>query len=165
MPRLGKMTRPIPYKKIDFKLFIKNTIPMTGGCLFWISSDMGGGYGAFRHGRRMFLAHRVSWAVFNQADPKDGYVCHKCDQPKCVNPKHLYLGDAATNARDTCRRGRVPLGEDRPASKLTEKKVRAIRKEIFSRTSNSIRAAAKRYGVSSSTLQRVVSGESWKHVV
>jgi hypothetical protein len=77
-----------------------------GECLLWTGPRRSDGYGVFRYRGKRLKAHRVAYAVFNGAIPDGAYVLHRCDTPPCVNPDHLWLGDAAANARDMVAKGR-----------------------------------------------------------
>jgi hypothetical protein len=101
------------------------------------------------------------------------FVCHKCDNPNCVNPSHLWLGTAKDNARDMWHKHRanitaavahVPRGEQHPHAKLTNEIVRAIR-ATHAEGRISKRALARFYGVGHTTVNNVLSGASWQHVV
>jgi len=111
------------------------------------------------------LAHRVSYAVFHGTIPDGAYICHHCDVTDCVNPDHIYAGNAKTNRADCIKRGRdntamlVRCGSQRSDSKLTEIAVIEIRKNR-----ESARFLAKRYGVSHRTIYKVRSRHSWTHV-
>ncbi|MGH0033016.1 MAG: HNH endonuclease [Myxococcota bacterium] len=59
--------------------------------------------------RSIFQAHRIAWGLANGADPGDAHVLHRCDNPPCVNPAHLFLGDAAANAQDRHQKGRSAI--------------------------------------------------------
>lgn len=81
------------------------------GCTNWTSAKNCNGYGTFgvrQDGKqRNYLAHRLAWALaHNQEAPKEFEVCHTCDNRKCVNPAHLYLGTRQQNVRDAVERGR-----------------------------------------------------------
>ena len=136
------------------------------GCWIWTGSLGSTGYGAFGAQGKTRKAHRVSWEIHNGEIPKHDSshgmcVCHKCDNPRCVNPSHLFLGTNTDNVRDMVRKGRhvPPIGEFGGASKLTEADVRAIRNDA--RTTRKI---AEDYPVSKSQIHSIKSGNSWKHI-
>ena len=91
--------------------FEKYVIPEPmSGCFLWIGSVDGGGYGTFWDGRGRAKAHRYAWGQKHGPIPEGMHVCHKCDNPPCVNPLHLFLGTAKDNARDKIRKGREKGG-------------------------------------------------------
>lgn len=102
-----------------YKAFIEKVSPEPNtGCWLWIGNrltEARGGYGVFTHrpsGTIMQRAHRESWKFFR--DPtitKDEHVLHKCDNPLCVNPDHLFIGDQATNMEDMALKKRQALGK------------------------------------------------------
>lgn len=98
-------------------------------CWAWPLSKTKKGYGQLTHEGRPHLAHRVSWEIANNrtATP-DQKVRHTCDNPPCVNPRHLILGTSLDNSRDMVERGRSSFGERNGRSKLTEDTVIEIRR-------------------------------------
>lgn len=137
-------------------------------CWEWIGNLNDRGYGMITVGRKQVRAHRVAWQLYTgRAPPAGRFVCHACDNPRCVSPLHLFLGTAADNARDMRDKGRANLpppssslrGEDHPRAKLTAAKVAAIRYLIRNRTGRDL---AKIYGVSESTISAIKTGQQWR---
>lgn len=137
------------------------------GCWEWQAGTFGDGYGRFSLDSKRYQAHRIAWALTFGRDPHYSLVLHECDNPPCVNPLHLVLGDQRTNM-DHARQRRGPdvfstLGEDHPNAKLTERAVREIR-YLYSTSSLSQSDLANQYGVSRSLISMVVNREQWSHV-
>jgi hypothetical protein len=84
------------------------------------------GYGVFSFDGKQQRANRLSFMFSNGVDPKDLCVCHSCDNRKCVNPAHLWLGTYKDNTQDMISKGRNSRGEDRPLAKRTEKDILKI---------------------------------------
>lgn len=145
--------------------FFSNVQFRADGCWFWTGPTAGAGYGALGFSDRgERYAHRWSFARFNGPIPDDAWVCHTCDQPACVNPDHLYLGDAEQNHRDMVDRSRSTAGERHPAAILTWGVVKEIRAnaEETGRPRGWVRRTAKRYGVSRATVSDIITGRTWK---
>ena len=129
-------------------------------CWEWNKGILKTGYGAFymqRGNRKTFNAHRISWEIHNNADiPKGGMICHTCDNRKCVNPNHLYLGNSITNNNDTFarKRGNRTTGDKCSWSKISEAQVL----EIFHNTEKQFVIAAI-YGVHQSTISDIKRGK------
>ena len=109
-------------------------------------------------------AHVASWEIHNGPVPRGMYVLHKCDNPRCVRPKHLFLGTHRSNMRDMASKGRAarPSGERHPSSKLTRADVVDIRRRLEAGETHA--AVAKAFNVSTSHIARIGSREQWKHV-
>lgn len=134
------------------------------GCWNWRKCLLTSGYGQTYASGKKWRAHRLSFSAFFGKIP-DGYcVCHKCDNPRCVNPFHLFLGTSLENQQDKIRKGRerYQQGSQHHASKLTEEQVIAIHAER--KTGVKCRVLAKKYGVSTHLIESVCSGKAWKHL-
>lgn len=82
----------------------------TEGCWLWTAGRFSNGYGVFYNGKSNTRAHRFSWALEHGEVPENLYVLHRCDNRRCVNPAHLFLGTAADNAIDMVNKGRSTRG-------------------------------------------------------
>lgn len=132
------------------------------GCWIWKGYKRPGGYGEAYFGtkpnRERVLAHRLAWAV-EFGDPGEMIVCHHCDNPSCVNPRHLFLGTIQDNMDDRNVKGRQARGERNGPAKLTEAQVLEIRADP-----RGCRRLAKAYGVHMGTIMSVKRRKTWKHL-
>jgi hypothetical protein len=144
----------------------KVDIPRDGDvCWEWQARRNADGYGEFRVGRRgMQKAHRCAWDLVYGPIPVGMCICHRCDNPPCVNPNHLFLGTRADNQADMARKGRASVrsGEANGNARLTEADVREIRARY--RGGETQTAIALNYGVDSSTVCYIVNGHLWTHI-
>jgi hypothetical protein len=148
----------------DLCRFKASVEPQPDGCWHWAGykpkTGSRVGYGEFyTKDDKRILAHRASYMLIKGEDPGEQCVLHKCDNPSCVNPDHLFLGDRTENSADRQRKERQARGQTHGFSKLTDDDVRAIRQD--DRTN---RALAKIYGVFETTISEARRGKTWKHV-
>lgn len=151
------------------RLKLKTKLNPVTGCWEWTASLNTNGYGQFRINGTTEQAHRAAWMIFRGPIPADASaygtvnVLHRCDNPLCVNPDHLFLGDQADNANDAVSKGRwgkrgMP-GQLHGRAVLTEKDVRRIRA-----SSESAEILAGKLNVSKSTILHVLKRRTWKHI-
>lgn len=109
-------------------------------------------------------SHRVAWVLINGPIPDGMVVCHRCDNPPCVNPSHLFLGTQADNMRDCKAKGRTnaPRGVDHPRAKLTEADVVEMRS--LRASGSTLASLAARFGVPVSAVSNTCTGKTWKHL-
>jgi len=117
------------------------------------------GYGALVASGRAYKVHRYAYELLMGSIPAGLLVCHRCDNPRCVNPDHLFLGTDSDNAADKVAKGRAPRGEQIPHAKLTEAAVIQIRS-----SGQPASVLAERFGVTENHVRIVRHGRSWKHV-
>lgn len=127
-------------------------------CWIWFGRKDPAGYGVFVGTRR---AHRLAYQIYVGDIPKGLCVCHRCDNPICVNPKHLFLGTHAENMADMKAKGRAARqqGEGHGASVLTDDQVR----EIYA-ASGFYADIGARYGVSATTVYSIKQRRRWAHL-
>ena len=133
-----------------------------GRCWNWKGSKRDG-YGIFRDEGKMTNAHRVAWTFCKGKIPRGMLVLHKCDNPACCNPDHLFLGTIQDNMDDRNRKWRHAHGIGSGRSKLDEKQVRHIR-TIKSFKRGEAKELAAQYGVTTGTLYHVRTKRSWRHL-
>ena len=135
------------------------------GCWEW-NAGKRNGYGAFWIAERRQYAHRISYRLYVGEIPAGLCVCHRCDNPGCVNPDHLFLGTQADNMRDCENKGRgvhcVMSGEKHGRSKLTAAQVVEIRAKYANGATQS--DLAKEFGVSQQTISVIVRGHNWTKI-
>lgn len=144
------------FKKVNF----------TDECWNWIGGKSSKKYGRFRINKKLYLPHRLSYKYFYETSiPLKMDVCHHCDNPKCINPGHLFIGTRSDNMKDCVLKNRlnVPKGEKHPHSKLTEEKIREIRN--LSNKGYSQRQLSRIYQIGHRAIGAVVNKKSWKHVI
>ena len=138
------------------------TVDEVTGCHLWTASRDRLGYGYTRVGRRVARAHRVAWEAVHGPIPPGLVVCHRCDNPSCVNVEHLFIGTHADNQRDKCRKGRQARGERNGRSKLTVEDVVDIRRRLAAGEGRS--DIARAYGVDPAAIRSIATGKNWSHV-
>lgn len=137
-------------------------VAKTDTCWNWTGLKRRNGYGYF-YAAKSWIAHRYMWQVIagHGEIPAGIFVCHKCDNPSCVNPDHLFLGTPRENVYDAMRKNRrnSVRGERVGTAKLTEAQVR----QIIS-ASLSTHALSRQYGVSSGHIWQIKTGKRWAHL-
>lgn len=165
-----------------------------GECWPWKASRSPRGYGVFRLRYQQWRAHRLAWTFSNGPIPSGLLVLHRCDNPPCCNPKHLFVGTSADNTADMIAKGReasgdrhpsrihgsnyLPRGELHHSARTPEVMARGesngaavlteeqVREILRRRHVDGVSAyrMAKDYGVSKGTIQFILSGKTWQHI-
>lgn len=140
-------------------------VEKTAECWNWTGSLDASGYGSI-HGdlRETLRAHRLAWEIKHRRSVPSGmHVCHSCDNRKCVNPDHLFLGTNADNVADKVKKGRQSTihlyGEAHGAAKITEAQARQIKA-----ATGTMREIGSRYGISPASVCRIRTGKQWPHL-
>lgn len=161
-----------PVTPIEEKFWKKVDKGGSDECWEWTGKLNHSGYGILctgpRANRKRTRAHRISWEIHNGPIPERKLVLHKCDNKKCVNPNHLYLGTHSNNMQDAWDRGRQPRerpncrGLNHGKAKLSDDDVREIRRLWKKRVRR--KALSEKYGVSPRHIWAVATGRARKYV-
>ncbi len=142
--------------------FWSNTKRSGSGCLEWQKFVYPSGYGAASINKHSIRAHRLAYMISRNSDPGDLFVCHSCDNPKCVEPSHLFLGTHTDNRRDCAAKGRThrPIGALHGMAKLTADNVSEIRSRYASGETQ-LRLSIV-FNVSNQQISRIVNFKTWR---
>jgi hypothetical protein len=133
------------------------------GCIEWTGAKDRRGYGLVKDASGiMKRVPRIVYELFVGKIPDGMLIRHTCDNPCCCNPEHLLVGTAADNSMDAVERNRLPVGEMSGASKLKNNDIPLIFK--LKKDGSPARQIANFFGVNESTIFRILSGKSWKHI-
>jgi len=137
-------------------------------CWEWIGAFYGSGYGNIMlENGKITGSHRASWLIHKGKIPLNHNICHKCDNKKCVNPEHLFIGTQKDNLHDMSKKGRrrsnTPIGIHNINAKLVDEKVREIRNKYVPYI-YTLQMLADEYNVSKRLIYMVISNKIWKHV-
>lgn len=134
--------------------------PMSGCHLFYGTPDHSG-YGKFKWRGVQIFAHRTAWELTFGPIPPGLCVCHRCDNPPCVNPDHLFLGTRYDNNKDRSRKGRTSRmpGSKHWHAKITEEQARQIQQSTLPGPE-----LMSLYKLSKAQISAIRTGRSWKHL-
>ena len=146
------------------------------GCWLWLLRGDADGYGAFSvvHERPCSRAHRIAWMIHFGAIPDGLCVLHKCDNPPCVRPDHLFVGTNADNMRDMAKKGRcrpgshlyperMPRGEDNFKSKMTTAKVIEMR-SLYNGQRGCYARLGRKFHISAVAASLIIRRKFWRHI-
>jgi hypothetical protein len=131
------------------------------GCWEWTAACDKNGYGWFWMDGENLASHRASWILHKGPIPEGKLVCHKCDNPPCINPDHLFLGTAQDNSSDAKKKGRTLRGICHPRAVITPEIANRIRTQYQFRKTTHV-MLAERYGIGRTLVQHVLYRKAWK---
>lgn len=131
----------------------------SGECWEWTRAKTRAGYGVVWNGQKVVYAHRWAYEMATGESLEGAVACHKCDNPGCVNPDHIFAGTQADNMNDAARKGRSVRGEAASGAKLTEWSVRVIRRLGDSPMLH--REIGDLFGISRQSVDLILNGKRW----
>ena len=149
-------------RKAHLSRYFERNVIKTDGCWDWKTKSDSRGYVRMSYARNhpRISAHVYSWKINFGEVPTSMYVCHKCDNPRCTKPDHLFLGTAKDNNRDCVKKDRHPKGERHGMAKLNEELVNKIRQLIKLRIV--VPEIARKLKISLHAIYHIKSGKTWK---
>ena len=148
-------------KSIQERFWLK--VDRSGDCWIWMACRNGStpehSYGRFRINGQTFHAHRIAWELTKGTIPEGLRVLHRCDNPPCCNPRHLFLGSQADNMQDCATKNRTTRGSRNARAKLTSIDVLSIRSDPRPQ----IQIAAT-YNVDTSLICKIKRRKNWTHL-
>jgi len=152
-------------KLISIEEKLKRYFVTDSNCWSWTGSKDRNGYGVFGHHRNKQLrAHRAAYEFHVGAIPTGMFVCHSCDNPSCINPKHLFVGTAKDNTQDMIKKQRKTIlyGELHPNSKLSNDQVLRIKQ--LRKQNIPLNDIANQFCISFQTVSSIAKGTTWNHI-
>jgi hypothetical protein len=162
----GNFTNHHTNKPQDFWMSVRIGSP--DECWEWQNALDADGYGVWSIQGQQVKTHRYAYELSKGKIPDSLHVCHSCDNRRCCNPSHLWVGTNDDNHADKRRKGReVPpptfYGSSHPQSKLTEQDVLEIR-ALYAEGNDTYKTLAQKFNVSSGLIGHVVTRRNWKHI-
>ena len=157
------MTQKIQLNEIEVRRFWTKVLKRNG-CWEWTSAIASTGYGVVNIRGKVVGAHRMSWIISYGSIPDGLFVCHRCDNKKCVRPGHLFIGTQADNIEDCIKKGRMsdppvpPFGEKHCNSKISDVDVTSIRSSWVPNCRGLAKALAQKYGISINSVRGIALG-------
>lgn len=145
-----------------------DNVERNGNCWEWKGAHSKKGYGRFRRGNILYSPHRAIVERYIGPIPDGLFSCHKCNNPRCVRPSHLYIGTRSENMKDGIRAGTVKVptnGGFKPGhnGKITPQQVREIRNQ-YSKGELTQRELGNRYGLTNWAVNKITQRKTWRHV-
>lgn len=159
-------------------------VDKSGDCWLWTGAISNGTYGKTNFAGKQYGAHQLAWILTNGEIPQGLFVCHKCDNPRCVNPDHLWLDTPKNNTHDMIRKARksnvrpapqrgdnhwsrkhpewVRRGVKHHKAKLTEEQVKLVRSKVAQ--GQTMLSVARDFNVHVSLVSLIVKRKIWTHV-
>lgn len=143
--------------------YFESRLDVSGECWLWTGLRNQYGYGIATYQKHRMVASRVAYELTHGPIPPGLHVLHRCDNPPCCRPSHLFLGTATDNTNDRVAKGRSAKGSQLPHARLNEAAVKEIRR-LHETTSITAVGLAAQFRVHPATIHYAIHRRTWKHV-
>lgn len=156
--------RPNGLNDDEMRAWIFSMCKTNGECLEWTAGKTKSGYPNIEYAGETRGNRVMALLIFGRDQLKSKVVCHRCDNPSCLNPDHLFLGTQFENIQDRVRKNRTrsAIGERTGSAKLSESQAREVL--AAARSGERYPSIAMRFGVHKETIGRIARGEYWSHL-
>lgn len=163
---LSRVIKTGPYARLTYaeKFWTQVDVKGLNDCWEFQGKLDDRGYGYFNVGPHQVLAHRVAYVYIYGLMPEKLYVCHRCDNPKCSNPFHLFLGTPSDNIQDMLRKKRNNPARGERSGKAVLSEANVIRMRRMYREGVSQKDLALTFGISRKQISCIVNRVQWAHV-
>jgi len=151
----------------EYKQYFLSKVTKTDSCWLWNQTVDRDGYGSINIDNVRLKAHRAAYFIFIGDIDDSKFVCHRCDNPTCVNPDHLFLGTHQDNERDKDLKGRRPISIYHKQTQFTDTDILNIRKlfnELKGTKINRYRTLATSFNCNARSIERIVKQQFFKNV-
>lgn len=157
-------SKPKFHSHSEASIRLMKNVNVTSSCWLWTGAIDSSGYGLISFKRRCVRVHRLLFRIFNGSIKHSICILHRCDTPRCVNPKHLFPGDRRDNSADCRSKSRTARGNKIGVSKLNESQASEIITAKLRKWDRRVGVFAKRFNVSTNTIRCVAKGIQWKYL-
>ena len=168
------MTPDVPHQwkrtrgPVEIRLLRRVAFDEPDKCWLWVGATIAAGYAVLGTDAGSVRGHRLMWTIVNGPIPNGLEVCHKCDVPRCLNPRHLFLGTHAENMADAKAKGRMHNWSHYTNMPPQKPKISIARiaemRELHRRHVLTYRQLAAKFRISISQVENIVTRRSWKHL-
>lgn len=163
-PILNKIEKSLPTGRNKWTFRFRGRFKINkNGCFIYTGKVDKDGYPSFSYLNKFIRGNQLSWILMNGEIPNGMCVCHTCDDPRCINPAHLFLGTNKENTADRNEKNRQARGQKQAFCKLTQEKVILMREDYFQK-GKTLKTISTEFGVCPATAREAIQGINWKWV-
>lgn len=154
-------TNRVPLEKERERFLSRVDMKSDSDCWLWTGRTNPDGYGQFDCQNTAIASHRYMWSILNGEIPSDMVICHKCDNPPCCNPQHLFMGTVQDNVRDRDTKGRQANHSGTKNGRAVLSEAEVLRVRALRDSGVTYKGIAREMGVSEGCINHILNGRHW----